>query len=123
MPTISRLETELLPGSVDALVVVEAAEKGGALITADIANSYNKDVFAFPGNIGRSYSEGCNNLIKSNKASLITSVKDLEYGMNWTMRDSNRSRKKRTMHLDAYEPDEQTILTILIENNGKMIDR
>jgi DNA processing protein len=46
----------IIAGLSDALVVIEAAEKGGALITSDIANSYNKDVFAFPGNIGRSYS-------------------------------------------------------------------
>ena len=52
-----------------AAIVVEAAEKGGALITADIANSYNKDVFAIPGNIGSQYSEGCNKLIKTNSMS------------------------------------------------------
>jgi DNA processing protein len=67
----------------DAIVIVEAAEKGGALITAEIANSYNKDVFAYPGNIGQSHSAGCNNLIKSNKAHLLTGIKDLEYIMNW----------------------------------------
>ena len=74
----------IIAGLCDVLVVVEAAHKGGALITAEIANSYNKDVMAFPGNVGRSYSEGCNSLIKSNRAHLITSVKDLEYVMNWS---------------------------------------
>ena len=73
----------IIAGLCDALVVVEAAAKGGALITAEIANSYNKDVFAFPGGIGETYSAGCNNLIKINKANLLTSVKDLEYIMNW----------------------------------------
>ena len=61
----------IIAGLCDVLVVVEAAHKGGALITAEIANSYNKDVMAFPGNVGRSYSEGCNSLIKSNRAHLI----------------------------------------------------
>lgn len=73
----------IIAGLCDALIVVEAAEKGGALITADIANSYNKDVFALPGNLGQSFSEGCNKLIKTNRANLFTSVKDLEYIMNW----------------------------------------
>jgi len=109
----------IIAGLSDALIVVEAAETGGALITADIANSYNKDVFAYPGNIGRSYSEGCNNLIKTNKANLITSIKDLEYTMNWTIGKETRQEKKGNA-LSAYEPDEQTVLTILMENNGKL---
>jgi len=110
----------IIAGLSDALIVVEAAEKGGALITADIANSYNKDVFAFPGNIGRSYSEGCNNLIKSNKASLITSVKDLEDGMNWNVGVADQKKKER-FALEAYEPAEQTVLKVLLENNNQMI--
>lgn len=73
----------IIAGMCDALIVVEAAETGGALITAEIANTYNKDVFAIPGAIGQTYSEGCNKLIKINKAALLTSVKDLEYIMNW----------------------------------------
>jgi DNA processing protein len=73
----------IIAGMCDALIVVEAAETGGALITAEIANSYNKDVFAIPGNVGQTYSEGCNKLIKINKAALLMSVKDLEYIMNW----------------------------------------
>lgn len=110
----------IIAGLSDALIVVEAAEKGGALITSDIANSYNRDVFAFPGNIGRSYSEGCNNLIKSNRACLITSVKDLEYAMNWHAGETDQ-RKEEPLILDAYEPSEQTILKVLLEHNNQMI--
>lgn len=73
----------IIAGMCDALIVVEAAETGGALITAEIANSYSKDVFAIPGSLGQTFSEGCNKLIKINKAALLTSVKDLEYIMNW----------------------------------------
>lgn len=103
----------------DAVIIVEAAEKGGALITAEIANTYNKDVFAFPGNIGQSHSKGCNNLIKSNKAHLITSAKDLEYIMNW---DANaKPIVKEVFVLDNYEPSEQTILKTLLENNKQMM--
>jgi DNA processing protein len=109
----------IIAGLSDALVVVEAAERGGALITSEIANSYNKDVFAFPGNIGRSYSAGCNNLIKSNRACLITSIKDLEYTMNWSA-GVTQEKKKEFFHLDSYEPDEQVILKVLMENNNQL---
>jgi DNA processing protein len=67
----------------DAVIVVEAARKGGALITADLAFQYNRDVFAVPGRRNDTFSEGCNLLIKSNKASLLESAKDLEYIMRW----------------------------------------
>ena len=73
------------------VIVIEAAEKGGALITAEIANTYNKDVFAVPGNLGQTYSAGCNFLIKTNKAHLFTSVKDLEYIMNWDLSTPKKS--------------------------------
>jgi DNA processing protein len=110
----------IIAGLSDALVVVEAAEKGGALITAEIANSYNKDVFAFPGNIGQSYSEGCNNLIKSNKAHLISSVKDLEYLMNWDATLKTKT-KKEFFALENYDPMEQTVLKIMLEKEGQMM--
>lgn len=110
----------IIAGLCDALIVVEAAEKGGALITADIANSYNRDVFAFPGNIGQSYSAGCNNLIKSNKACLITGTKDLEYLMNWDL-NSTPPPKKNTFILGQYEPAEQVVLQELISNNNQLM--
>lgn len=103
----------------DAIIIVEAAEKGGALITAEIGNSYNKDVFAFPGNIGQSHSAGCNNLIKANKAHLITAAKDLEYIMNWDAHA--KPPKKEVFSLDNYEPEEQAILKILLENNKQLM--
>jgi DNA processing protein len=109
----------IIAGMSDALVVVEAAEKGGALITADISNSYNKEVFAFPGNIGQSYSEGCNNLIKSHSAYLITSVKDLEYLMSW---DTNEKPvKKQTLSMEEFSSEEQSVLQLLIGNNNQLM--
>lgn len=103
----------------DALVVVEAAEKGGALITADISNSYNKEVFAFPGNIGQSYSEGCNNLIKSHSAYLITSVKDLEYLMNWDV--DSQPKKKQVLSMEEFSSEEQSVLQLLTGNNNQLM--
>src|SRR5690606_16227964 len=88
----------------DAVIIVEAAAKGGALITADIANSYNKDVFAMPGNLRQSHSAGCNNLIKSNRAHLLTSVKDLEYIMNWD--PAVKPSRKESINLDTFAPEE-----------------
>jgi DNA processing protein len=102
----------------DAVIIVEAAERGGALITAEIANSYNKDVFAFPGNIGQSHSEGCNNLIKSNRAHLITGIKDLEYITGWSAGTS--PVKKEIVSLESFEPEEQVVLKTLLENNKQL---
>lgn len=110
----------IIAGLCDVLVVVEAAHKGGALITAEIANSYNKDVMAFPGNVGRSFSEGCNSLIKSNKAHLITSVTDLEYVMNWSV-GVKHPPKKESIDLAHYDPDEQVVLKVLLANNNQLM--
>lgn len=103
----------------DAVIIVEAAEKGGALITADIANSYNKDVFAMPGNVRQSHSEGCNNLIKSNRAHLLTTIRDLEYIMNWE--PGSRPPRKETANLDAFTPEEQLIIRTLLDHNRQLL--
>lgn len=73
----------IIAGLCEALVVVESAAKGGALVTASIAGTYNKDVFVFPGRCNDSVSAGCNALIKHNKASLIENAADLLYMMGW----------------------------------------
>jgi len=73
----------IIAGLSDATIVVESRKEGGALITAELANSYNREVFAVPGRIDDIYSEGCNNLIKENKAAMITSFEDLIYLMGW----------------------------------------
>lgn len=109
----------IIAGLADALIVVEAGETGGALITADIANSYNKDVFAFPGNIGQSYSYGCNHLIKTNKASLITSSADLEYMMNWDQEAAPVAQP--VLNLDEFGEHEQKVLLTLHEHGGTLV--
>lgn len=109
----------IVAGMSDAIIIVEAAEKGGALITADIANSYNKDVFAFPGNVKQSHSAGCNNLIKSNRAHLITSVRDLQYIMNWDI--GVKPAKPEPLVLDGFTDDEQMIIRTLVENNKQLM--
>lgn len=73
----------IIAGMVDAVLVIEAKSKGGALITADIANSYHKDVLAVPGSIHAKTSEGCHKLIKEHKAHLMTDIADLAYILHW----------------------------------------
>lgn len=109
----------IVAGLSDAVIIVEAAEKGGALITAEIANSYNKDVFAMPGNIKQSHSAGCNNLIKSNRAHLLTSIRDLEYIMNWDA--GAKPAKKEVVSLEGFGPEEQMIIQILLDNKKHLM--
>jgi len=73
----------IVAGMVDAVIVVESAIKGGSLITAEIANSYDRDVFAVPGNIGSKYSDGCHMLIREHKAAIFTDVKSMALALNW----------------------------------------
>lgn len=105
----------IIAGLADAVVVVEARILGGALITADIACSYNRDVFAFPGRSSDVFSAGCNELIKSNKAQLITSVNDLVYYLGWENKKIE-NRVQRTLMFDCTE-EEKIILEVLREKN------
>jgi DNA processing protein len=73
----------IVAGMADSVVVVESAVKGGGLITAEIAQSYDRAVFAFPGSVGQPYSEGCNNLIRDNVAALISNADDFVRAMGW----------------------------------------
>ena len=99
-------------GICDALIIVESGPKGGSLITANIANSYNKDVFAFPGRSIDNKSEGCNELIKSHKAQLITSGDDLVKMMGW--QKNNISNKTAQLNLFSNLNDnEKKIVSIL----------
>lgn len=73
----------IIAGVAEATIVIESADKGGSLVTAQIANSYYRDVFAVPGRINDTYSKGCNMLIKSQQAHMLTSMADLVYILNW----------------------------------------
>lgn len=86
-PHLFPARNRIIAGMTDATIVVEAAIKGGALITANIADSYDKPVFAVPGDVGRPYSEGTNKLIASQKALIYTDIADLIYHLNWDMND------------------------------------
>jgi len=111
----------IIAGLSDATIVVESARKGGALVTAEIASSYNRDIFAFPGRKGDIYSEGCNFLIKSNKAALIESVADLEYVMNWSSGSKPDAVQPRLF--TDLTPDEKIIVDLLQNDGETAIDQ
>ena len=111
----------IIAGLSDATIVVESAKKGGALVTAEIANSYNRDVFAFPGRVGDPYSEGCHFLIKSNRAVLIESVNDLEYVMNWSATQSQPDAVQPCLFYD-FSADEKLIVDLLRAEGETPID-
>ena len=103
----------IIAGLSDAVVVIESAKKGGSLITAEIANSYNRDVFAVPGRLSDNYSTGCNWLIKTNKAVLLESTKDLEYIMGWEEKGKKPiAQKKLFLKL---KPEERVLVELLAE--------
>ena len=80
------MRNRIVAGLADATIVIESKERGGSMITAELANDYSRDVFAFPGDIGRQTSEGCNALIKKQKAHLISSGNDFLTFMNWDLK-------------------------------------
>jgi DNA processing protein len=102
----------IIAGMCDALVVVEAATKGGALITAEIANSYNRDVFAIPGRLGDPWSEGTNFLIMSNKAGLVQSADDIAVFMGWKKRANEAQPVQRKIFIEM-TPEEEKIVALL----------
>lgn len=102
----------IIAGLADATIVVESADKGGALVTADIANSYDRDVFAFPGRSTDPYSRGCNNLIKTNKAVLVENQADIEKAMNWDTNLSGTKVIQMTLFVDL-NTDEQKLVDLL----------
>ena len=102
----------IVAGISDATVLVEAAPKGGALITANIANSYGRDVFAAPGRTIDAYSKGCNALIKSNRAALIESGEDVLNAMNWIkLKDNYKTKQMDLFH--QFTDDEKRIIEII----------
>ncbi len=108
----------IIAGLCDATVVVESGEKGGALITADIANSYNRDVFAFPGRVDDLHSKGCNQLIKTNKALLIEGAGDLQYIMGWEVTRQKHRLIQRQLFDHLNEENRQII--DLLKNHGEL---
>ena len=116
------MRNRIIAGLADVTIVVEAALKGGALITAEIANTYNRDVCAFPGGIDQEYSAGCNYLIKTNRAHLIRNTDDLAYLMNWEKEDKNKTAKQLKLIPENMTKDEKKVYDHIKENGQASID-
>lgn len=110
----------IVAGMAEATIVIESADKGGSLITANMANDYNRDVFAVPGRVTDKYSQGCNNLIKTQKANVLTSAADLIYMLNWDIKENPKTIQKQ-LFLEL-EPVEQTIYDFLQKNGKELLD-
>lgn len=115
----------IVAGISDATIVVESASHGGGLITAGIAQSYGRDVFAFPGNVAQPYSEGCNNLIRDNKAALITNAEDFINAMGWeddTKRQSALEKGIERQLFPELTEEETRIVNLLKKNNDLQLN-
>ena len=115
----------IVAGISDACIVIESAAKGGGLITAEIAQSYNRAVFAFPGSVGMTYSEGCNNLIRDNIAGLISSAKDFVNAMAWKeelLRQQNYADGIERNLFPDLSPEEMKIVNLLKQTNDLQLN-
>ena len=120
-PSFFPARNRIVAGMCDAIVVIESATKGGALITANIANSYNKDVFAIPGRVGDKYSAGCNFLIKTYKATMVETAANLLDAMNWE--NAGKPKKKKVQLSLNLSAEEQKVYQLLTDTPELEIDR
>lgn len=110
----------IVAGISKATIIIESAEKGGSLVTADIANSYNRDVFAVPGRTTDIYSRGCNNLIKNNRAQLLSTPSDIIKMLNWDVNEQPKIIQKQ-LFLELNET-EQKVYDLLHEKGAQLLD-
>lgn len=117
----------IIAGLSDITIVVESAKKGGSLITAEFAGNYHRDVFAVPGRIESPQSEGCNQLIRDNKAAIFTSVEDMTTALGWGTADQNAKMETSPKHglqisFDGFTQDEGQVLSLLKQKGTMQID-
>lgn len=117
-PTRNRI----VAGMSDATVVIETGEKGGSMITAELANGYNKDVFALPGRVTDNKSAGCNFLIRNNKAMLLTDAEELIEVMGWEEKNQKTGARRQKELFIELSKDEKIIIEILSEKESVHID-
>lgn len=114
------MRNRIVAGMCDATIVIESGERGGSLITAELANDYARDVFAFPGDITREYSKGCNYLIQKNKSHLITSSDNFFEMMNWT--DDKKEVPSQLQLFAELDENETKVVAILKESQEVSMD-
>lgn len=108
----------IVAGMADAVVVVESGLKGGSLITAELANSYNRECFAVPGRVGDEHSAGCNRLIRNGKAALVQNAEEFVQAMNWSVPSSGRAPVQRELFQELTE--EESLITRLLASHGDL---
>ncbi|WP_282160125.1 DNA-processing protein DprA [Ulvibacterium marinum] len=111
----------IIAGMSEATVVVESAERGGSLVTADMAHGYNRDVFAVPGRAWDKFSSGCNNLIKQQKAHMLTSAADLVYLLDWELEKEETKTVQKQLFIELDET-EKSIYTYLQKEGKQLLD-
>lgn len=114
------MRNRIIASMSDVIIVVESKKRGGSIITAEFANTYNKDVFAIPGRVNDEVSQGCNRLIKQHKAHLLESAEDVGYIMRWDEMDSDKVIQK-SLFID-YSPLEQSVIDLLIKSQQITVD-
>ncbi|MFL5789777.1 MAG: DNA-processing protein DprA [Flavisolibacter sp.] len=115
------LRNRIVAGMCDATIVIETPIKGGSMITAKLADSYNHDVFAVPGRATDKLSSGCNHLIKHNKAILLTNADDLLEIMGWKEKKKTKTKQQRELFIEL-TPEEKIIIQLLQEKDAMHID-
>lgn len=110
----------IIAGLSEATIVIESAEKGGSLVTADIAHSYDREVFAVPGRATDSQSRGCNNLIKQQKAQVLTNAADIIYMLDWELKEAKKP--KQTQLFVELNEEEKIIFRFLKEKDKELLD-
>ena len=121
LPNNFRQRNRIVAGMSDATILVESAVKGGGLITCRIAQEYGRDVFAFPGNVGQPYSEGCNLMIRNNTAALITSAEEFVEAMGWQTMTDRPEVIERQLFPDLTE-EERRVVMLLQDTNDLQLN-
>jgi DNA processing protein len=119
-PDLFPARNRIIAALADALVVVESAITGGSMITAQMAFDFNKDIFAVPGRLNDKYSQGCNNLIRINKANLIETADDIAYHTRWNEIDMTKNVQSQ-LFIDL-SPEEEIMLNLIKDNAEISID-
>jgi DNA processing protein len=105
----------------DVTIIVESGLKGGSMITAEIADSYHRDVFAVPGRIGDTKSSGCNDLIKRNKAVILNDPEEIPESLGWLDEKPKEKDKQKKLFIELSE-DESKIVRLLKESEMLTVD-
>lgn len=111
----------IVAGISDATIVIESALKGGSLITANLANDYAREVFAVPGKTTDTYSQGCNNLIKTQRANILTDAEDILYMLNWDLTPKNKKNIQKQLFVEL-NPEEQKVYDYLYKKGKDLLD-